>query len=51
MLSVVIVRVGGRSSNHRAPDLARLYLNLSCRDYWMPRLKRGMTTERLTIFA
>src|SRR5271165_960944 len=46
MLSVVIVRVCGRSSNHRRLDLARLYLNLPRRDYWMPRLKRGKTSER-----
>jgi hypothetical protein len=26
--------------------LGRLRLNLPGRDYWMPRMKRGMTTER-----
>jgi hypothetical protein len=49
ILSVVIVRVRGRSSNLRTSGFARLRLNLSRRDYWMPRLKQGMTTERLSI--
>jgi hypothetical protein len=44
-LSVVIVRACGRSSNHGKSDLARLYLNAPQVDYWMPRLKRGMTTQ------
>ena len=48
MLSVVIVRACGRSSNHRGSDVAQLCLSLSAPDYWMPRLTRGMTTERLT---
>ena len=43
ILSVVIVRVGGRSSNLRTSVLERLRLNLPRRDYWMPRMKRGMT--------
>jgi hypothetical protein len=47
ILSVVIVRVGGRSSKHRRLVLAGLCLNPSDRDYWMPRLKRGMTTEKI----
>ena len=40
-LSVVIVRACGRSSKHGTSHLARL-----SRDYWVPRLKRGMTRER-----
>ena len=51
ILSVVIVRVCGRSSNHRMSGLGRLRVNLPRRDYWMPRVKRGMTTERLSIDA
>jgi hypothetical protein len=51
ILSVVIVRVCGRSSKHRTLNLARLCLNLARWDYWMPRLKQGMTTARLTGFA
>src|ERR1700736_7038785 len=42
---VVIVRACGRSSKHRRSDLAQLGLNLPRRDYWMPRLKRGMTNR------
>src|ERR1700726_3032520 len=45
-LSVVIVRACGRSSKHGTSHLARLTLNPLSRDYWVPRLKRGMTTER-----
>ena len=45
MLSGAIVRVCGRSSNHRTSGLARLRLNLPCRDYWMPGIKQGMTSE------
>jgi hypothetical protein len=51
MLSVVIVRVGGRSSKHRRSDWPGLCLTHPRWDYWMSRLKRGMTTERLTILA
>jgi hypothetical protein len=47
ILSVVIVRVGGRSSKHRRLVLAGLCLNPSDWDYWMPRLKRGMTNREL----
>jgi hypothetical protein len=43
-LSVVIVRACGRSSNHGKAGLAGLCLNAPCGGYWMPRLKRGMTT-------
>ena len=43
ILSVVIVRVCGRSSNLRTSVLGGLRLRLPRRDYWMPRLKRGMT--------
>ena len=43
MLSVVIVRVGGRSEGRIWPGLC---LTRPRWDYWMPRLKRGMTTER-----
>jgi hypothetical protein len=39
ILSVVIVRVCGRSSNHRTSGLGRVCLNIPRRDYWMPRLK------------
>ena len=45
VLSVVIVSVCGRSSNHRKSDLARLCLTCRAEIKWMPRLKRGMTTE------
>src|SRR6202011_3445659 len=45
-LSVVIVGACGRSSKHGTSHLARLCLNPLSRDYWVPRLKRGMTTER-----
>ena len=41
ILSVVIVRVGGRSSKHRRLVLAGLCLNPSDRDYWMPRPEAG----------
>src|ERR1700730_8191727 len=39
LLPVVLVRVCGRSSNHRTSDLRRLRLNLLARHYWMPRRK------------
>src|ERR1700730_14483695 len=47
---LVIGRVCGRSSNQEKLDLARVP-HWPRRDYWMPRLKRGMTTERLAIAA
>ena len=46
ILSVVIVRACGRSSKYRTLNLARPCHKLARRDYWMPRLKRGMTTAR-----
>ena len=46
-LSVVIVRVCGRSSNHGKSHLAPLCQNLPHGAYWMPRLKRGMTTREI----
>jgi hypothetical protein len=49
ILSVAIVRLCGRSSKHRTLNLARLCLNLQRWDYWMPRLKRGMTTESFAV--
>jgi hypothetical protein len=49
ILSGVIVRVCGRSSNHRTSGLVWFRFNPPCRDYWMPRLKRGMTTESPSI--
>src|ERR1700730_16419116 len=45
-LSVVIVRACGRSSKHGTSHLARLYPQSAVQDYWVPRLKRGMTRER-----
>ena len=42
---IVIVRVCGRSSNHGKSHLAPLCQNLPRGAYWMPRLKRGMTTR------
>ena len=47
ILSVVIVRVCGRSSKHRSPGWDASALNLPGCGYWMPRMKRGMTTARL----
>ena len=46
-LSVVIVRACGRSSNHGKSHLAPLCQNLPRGAYWMPRLKRGMTTREI----
>jgi hypothetical protein len=40
-ISVVIVRVCGRSSNHERWGLARLCNEPARVDYWMPRLKAG----------
>src|SRR3981189_3129040 len=41
----------GRSRNLRARRLGRPGLHLGRRDYWMPRMKRGMTIDRLRIGA
>jgi hypothetical protein len=45
-LSVVIVRACGRSSKHGTSHLARLYPQSAVQGLLVPRLKRGMTTER-----
>src|ERR1700730_14002621 len=47
---LVIGRVCGRSSNQEKLDLARVP-HLAAPGLLMPRLKRGMTTERLAIPA
>ena len=45
LLSAVIVRASGRSSNRRTRFEARLRPDRLCTDYWMPAFA-GMTTER-----
>src|SRR6202035_3149747 len=42
---------GAGSGSHRRSSLGPLRPNLPSPDYWMPRMKRGMTTERLSIDA
>ena len=46
-LSVVIVRACGRSSNHGKSGFGTAVPQPALRGYWMPRLKRGMTTREI----
>jgi hypothetical protein len=46
-LSVVIVRACGRSSNHGKSGFGTAVPQPPCGVYWMPRLKRGMTTREI----